>query len=393
MTTTPTDDDGQRPPQRHARRAPPGSPASSTVAEAERAGKEEGQPRRRLTRRGVAGRFRAVIELAPDATIVADAYGRIRLTNRQTEVLFGYDREALLGQSIDLLIPERFRRAHEGHRSAYVAAPQLFGRRRDGTEFPVEVSLGPLADDASRRAAGGSEGRIIASIRDVGELQRVQAARAAAEAANLELQRLQALTDTALAHRELDALLPELLERLRDALGADNAAILLLDPDGRHLRVRASRGPEEEVATRVRAPLGQGFAGRIAATRQPLIVDDLASFPVVNPFLWEALRSVVGVPLLLGEWVLGTLHVGAAEPHRFAQADVQLLQRAAERVALAIERAQLYEAEQAARWQSEAEARRPTRGNVWLKIRPVSRYRAKNCSGVRNAAPRVPTKP
>jgi PAS domain S-box-containing protein len=177
---------------------------------------------------------------------------------------------------------------------------------------------------------------------------------AAAEAANQDLRALQALTDTALSHLSLDDLLPALLERITDILTVDNAAVLLLDEAGQTLRVKATRGLEEPVATQVRVPLGQGFAGRIAATREPLAVDEVATFPVVNPLLREKLHSLAGVPLVIGNQVLGVLHVGTALPRHFTVRDVQLLQQVADRMALAIDRARLYTREQQAREQAEA---------------------------------------
>lgn len=298
-------------------------------------------------------RYQATIESAPDATVVADADGRIKIVNRQTEDLFGYSREDLVGKPVEQLIPERFHSAHRQHRAAFAAAPStrpmgaslsLFGRRSDGTEFPVEASLSPLAD---------GEAQIIVSIRDVSELQRVHAARREAEQANMELRQLLTLTDTAMAHLELNDLLPDLLGRVRNVMGVENAAILLLTDDGQQLVMRAACGLEEAVKAGVKIPLGQGFAGRIAASRTPLIVEDLSTFPEVNPFVREKLHAAVGVPLVLRERVLGVLHVGAADPHHFTEQDVQLLQRAAERVAVAVERAQMFQAEQEARREAE----------------------------------------
>jgi PAS domain S-box-containing protein len=169
-----------------------------------------------------------------------------------------------------------------------------------------------------------------------------------------ELQQLLALTDTALEYLALDDLLPALLERVQAVLSVDNVALLLLDADRQTLRVQAARGPEEAAAAQVVVPVGQGFAGRIAASRAPLIVEDLATFPVVNPFLAKRLRAAVGVPLLLDGHVLGVLHVGTTQPHTFSAHDVQLLQLVASRVALAIDRAQLFEVEQTERVEAEA---------------------------------------
>src|SRR5262245_19406363 len=99
------------------------------------------------------------------------------------------------------------------------------------------------------------------------------------------LRALQALTDTALSHLSLEALLPELLERTRAVMQADNVAILLLDDDTQELEVSAARGPEEALLGQMRIPVGVGFAGRVAATRAPLRVDDLSTFPSLNPLL------------------------------------------------------------------------------------------------------------
>src|SRR5215469_6959856 len=92
---------------------------------------------------------------------------------------------------------------------------------------------------------------------------------AAAETTNQDLRALQAVTDTALSHLDLDDLLPALLERISDILQVDNAAVLLLDETGQILTVQAAVGLEEPVAEQVHVPMGQGFAGHIAATREP----------------------------------------------------------------------------------------------------------------------------
>ena len=98
--------------------------------------------------------FERLFESAPDAAIVVDADGRIVLANAHVEELFGYSRDELLGQTVELLVPERFREAHVDQRRGYVAEPRkrpmghpglnLRGRRKDGSEFPAEIALGPL---------------------------------------------------------------------------------------------------------------------------------------------------------------------------------------------------------------------------------------------------------
>lgn len=97
--------------------------------------------------------FRGLVESAPDAMVIVDSYGAIQLVNAQTERLFGYLVEELRGQSVDILVPERFRQVHVGNRLRYVAQPkarpmgvglELFGRRKDGSEFPVDIGISPL---------------------------------------------------------------------------------------------------------------------------------------------------------------------------------------------------------------------------------------------------------
>jgi signal transduction histidine kinase len=158
------------------------------------------------------------------------------------------------------------------------------------------------------------------------------------------LRALQAVTDAALAHLSLAALLNELLLRIRDALHTDTAAFLLLDDTGTELVARAAKGIEEEVERGVRIPVGKGFAGRIAAQRRPVILDDVDHADVLNPILREkGIKSMLGVPLITHGDVLGVLHVGTLKPRKFNADDVDLLQIVAARAAIAIDRSLAHE--------------------------------------------------
>jgi K+-sensing histidine kinase KdpD len=152
---------------------------------------------------------------------------------------------------------------------------------------------------------------------------------------------VQAVTDAALAHLEVNELLRVLLPRIRDILRTDTCAVLLLDEETKELVARAALGIEEEVGVRI--PLGAGFAGRVALEARPMIID-VDSYPIFNPILRQKhLKSMVGVPLLVRGVSLGVLHVGTLAPRTFTRDEVELLQLVAERVAIAIERAQLHE--------------------------------------------------
>jgi signal transduction histidine kinase len=162
--------------------------------------------------------------------------------------------------------------------------------------------------------------------------------------ARTKLERVQAVTDIALAHLELDELLQVLLPRIRDILQTDTCAVLLLDEEHNELAAQAAVGLEEEVEQGVRIPLGKGFAGRIAARGEPIILDDVAGADVFNPILREkGIASMLGVPLLAQGRAIGVLHVGTLTPRKFTRDDEELLQLVGERVAVAIERARLHE--------------------------------------------------
>ncbi|MBI2940389.1 MAG: PAS domain S-box protein [Chloroflexi bacterium] len=313
--------------------------------------------------------FRILLDTAPDAIVIVNSSGRILLVNAQAENLFGYHRHELLGQPVEILIPEHLRSLHAGQRTRYHAAPrtrpmgiglQLSARRKDGSEFPAEISLSPLQTE---------DGTLVTSvIRDVTERKRAeeeraqlireQAARTEAEAAAETIRRLQAISDAALAHLSLDDLLRELPGRIRETLAGDAASILLVDGDT--LVAWATRGMGEGVEPAIRVLIDGEPAARIIAERRSLIVEpvertDLFGSPGFgSPGNESGIESLLGTPLLLEDQLIGLLAVGTHRPHRFTEDDARLLQLVADRVALAIDHARLYEAEQRARAEAEA---------------------------------------
>jgi GAF domain-containing protein/anti-sigma regulatory factor (Ser/Thr protein kinase) len=182
------------------------------------------------------------------------------------------------------------------------------------------------------------------------------------DASYTRLRHLQTISEAALAHLRFDELLDELLRRVTSVLGTDTAAVLLLDEESKELVARAALGLEEEVEAGVRIPLGRGFAGRIAAERRAVVIPDVAVADVLNPILRaKGLRSLLGAPLLVEGRVIGVLHVGTLERRDFTADDAQLLQLAADRMAVGIDHARLYEAEREARAAAERAAERLVR--------------------------------
>jgi serine phosphatase RsbU (regulator of sigma subunit)/anti-sigma regulatory factor (Ser/Thr protein kinase) len=160
----------------------------------------------------------------------------------------------------------------------------------------------------------------------------------------IRLEDVQRVTESALAYLDLDDLLRELLDRVTDLLDADTAAVLLVEEGGRTLAARAAKGLEEEVERGFQLPVGRGFAGRVAFTREPVVIEDLenATIQPVNPLFGEkGVRSLLGVPLLVEGEVIGVLHVGSLTQREFNDRDIELLQMVASRVALSIERSRL----------------------------------------------------
>jgi PAS domain S-box-containing protein len=202
-------------------------------------------------------RFRDLLESAPDAMVVLDQAGHIQLANTQTENLFGYERNEIIGQPVELLIPKRFRKRHAKHREVYYGEHpvrpmgvglELFGMRKDGTEFPVEVSLSPLETE---------EGLLVsAAIRDITRRRQIEA----------DIQKLnddlkQRAGQLEAANKELEAFSYSVSHDLRAPLRSiDGFSEALLEDYGELI-----------------PPEGREYLGRVrvSAKRMAVLIDDL----------------------------------------------------------------------------------------------------------------------
>jgi PAS domain S-box-containing protein len=217
----------------------------------------------------------------------------------------------------------------------------------DNTANPIRMT-GVCMDVTERKRAQEEREQLLNLERE---------ARIEAEKATETNKRLQAVTDAALQHLGVNDLLQEMLERVRELLNVDSVSILLLSEDGQELRFTTGVGLERELSPNVRVPFGRGFAGSIAANRAPIVIEDVSQTHVENPVLRTAFKSLIGAPLIVNEKVIGVIHADTVALRHFTPEDVRLLQLVADRLALALDHAHLYEAEQAARIAAEDASR------------------------------------
>ncbi|HEY6780564.1 MAG TPA: PAS domain S-box protein, partial [Thermoleophilaceae bacterium] len=301
-------------------------------------------------------RTRLVLDSAPDAFVAIDPKGVITTWNSAAERMFGWPAGEVVGRALrEVIFPPEGRDAHDERRAdlAAVSDPvrilrvELDLQRRDGSTFPAEevISRVRLGDDFVTSAF----------IRDISERQRrqeereallrEQAARAEAERVAEMVSGMQLLVDAALAHRGIDDILADLVARVRGVLGADAATIFLADENER-LIVRATSGATARSDGAEPIAFGDRFAGRVASSREPLLAQDPAPADVEDLAMRSLdIDSLIGVPLLAEGKVTGVLVTGATRPRRFTAEDLNLLRLAADRVALAILHAQIYERE------------------------------------------------
>ncbi len=267
-------------------------------------------------------KFQGLLESAPDAIVIIDDQARIMIVNTQAEQLFGYTRDEMIGQPIELLLPERLKGLHAKHRTSYLrelrtrpmgAGIDLVARRKDGSEFPTEISLSPLKSE--------TELLVTAVVRDITDRRR------AAEELEHQVQRRTAHLDALLQFsqellraRSLDAVLQHALKHAMALVPeAQRGVVYLYDPAGDRLAMRASAGfsqvPPLSIPTRF------GLMGIAFTTRRTQLTSSIDEFvtlfrnwmgpePTQHVGVLDVNRpptGVVAVPLLAHEQVIGVL--------------------------------------------------------------------------------------
>jgi PAS domain S-box-containing protein len=323
----------------------------------ERTGVEAGtaEQRERALRQSEA-RTRLVLDSAPDTFITLDSEGILTTWNVAAERMFGWSAVEAIGKPMrSLIIPPEFGESHDERRRALIerkgaVATEVFEvvfQRRDGSRFDGEATVSKVVI--------GDDVIISGFLRDLterqrreeerGELTRAQAARAEAERVAEMMSGMGALVDAALARPRLDEMLANLVEGLQKELGADAATIFLANKEQQWLRIGASsRGTPPASVEPI--PFGEGFAGRAALSREPVFAQRPDPADLRDPGLHDIeIDSLLAVPLLARGAVIGVLEVCASPPRRFTADDLGMLRLAAERVALAISHARIYERE------------------------------------------------
>jgi PAS domain S-box-containing protein len=309
--------------------------------------------------------FRLLVASVRDyAIFLLDPQGHIQSWNVGAQRIKGYSASEIIGRHFSTFYPATEIRRGKPDYELRIAIEE--GRyeeegwrvRRDGTQFWASVVITALR---------GPDGALIGfakvtrdlTERKQGEEERTRLlelereARSRAEATLERLTAIQSVTESALAHLSLADLLHALLERIGEILAVDIVTVLLLDEAGERLIPEAVSGlptDRRAVALSFGIPLEQGILGRIVTERQGVILDNLSPQAWSDPFLdTVGFSSLIGAPLGVEERVIGVLLAGTPSHRGFLEANLELLQIVADRVALAIDRSRLHEAEQLAR--------------------------------------------
>ena len=288
--------------------------------------------------------YRALLENASEGIVVVNGEGRIILTNTKVESLFGYKRRELLGQTTEILLPERLQDLHIGHFSEYLTQPRnrpmgtgfdLIARRKDGTEFPVEISLSYIKTD--------DDILITASIADITRRKRAEAMlQRYAERLTI----LREMDRAILAAHAPAEIAQAAVSRIRRLVPCDQTNVTLFDLTSKVSTLLADDASSPlPQALRV-LPLEEFRDIRKLQRGEILAVEDLAARPdhseAEGKSLNEGIRAYISAPLIADEQLVGSFNLRWRKPYSFAAEDIEVAREVADQLAVAILQAQLH---------------------------------------------------
>jgi len=343
-----------------------------------------------LERKKSESKFMGLLESAPDAMVITSSDGKILMVNAQTEQVFGYGRNEIIGKEVEILVPERFHHEHTSHRQGYVKHPKvrgmgvgmdLFGKRKDGSEFPVEISLSPLKIVEEEAIIVISAIRDItkqketeAQIRKLNEnlehliiertselelaLKKEKAARIEMDQNQLRLTFLNKASNMLASSLDYSETLKNLANMVTPEI-ADWCAIDEVEEDGTVMRIVVEHVDPEKISLayelQQKYPSDPSVPGGIhevirthAPELYPCIPDEQLESLAHNQehlrLMHElGIRSVIIVPLLNRDKIYGVLTLGLSDSGRlFDENDLEFAKELARRASLAIENAKLY---------------------------------------------------
>jgi PAS domain S-box-containing protein len=287
--------------------------------------------------------YRTVVDAARDAVITIDATSKIRLVNPAVTKIFGYEPSELIGQPLTVLMPERLASRHlagllqyveTGHRRLNWSAIELIGLRKNGEEFPVEISFAEVINDGQRTFTG-----FIRDITERKQAEELRAARSRQVAVRADVSSALATDNT------LRGILQSCAEAVVKHLRAAFARIWVITKDGRFLELHASAGMYTHLDGAHRlVPVGHLNIGLIALERTPHVTNDLINNPRLSNPDWARVEGMVafaGFPLLAGGQVVGVLAMFSREP--ISQAVTESLAMISDTIAQGIQRKQAEE--------------------------------------------------
>ena len=312
--------------------------------------------------------YRLVVETAPDAVISIDERGAILFANPATVRIFGYDPTELIGKPLTVLMPEFLRKLHEKGFSRYLATGQrhinwqgteLTALRKNGQEFPVEISFGELSRDGHKVFTG--------FIRDISERKQAEELRAA------HARQIAVRADVSMAFGKkgsLKTILGECSEAIVRHLDAAFARIWTLSGDGKMLELQASAGMYTHIdGPHSRIPMGQFKIGMIAQERKAHLTNDVLNDPRISNRAWaekEGMASFAGYPLSVGDRTVGVLAMFSRKP--VTPETTETLASGADLIAQGIERKRAQEALQMTQAELARVSRLTTMGELAASI-------------------------